>query len=72
MCLNAMSVSVLARAPSIIVLYALCENCRMFKVIEKLSRYRTIEQLVQNCRIIGDSSKVIAYEHMVSMYKLYP
>ena len=34
---------------------------RMLEQIEKLSRYRTIEQGLQNCRNIGHSSKVILY-----------
>ena len=35
--------------------------CDMLEQIEKLSRYRTIEQGLQNCRNIGHSSKVILY-----------
>ena len=35
--------------------------------IEKLSRYRGIEQGLENCRNIGHSSKVRLYEHMVCM-----
>ena len=31
------------------------ENCRILEQIEKLSRYRTIEQGLQNCRNIGHS-----------------
>ena len=38
--------------------------------IEKLSRYQTIEQGLENCRNIGHSSKVRLYEHMVCMVEL--
>ena len=41
--------------------------CDMLEQIEKLSRYRGIEQGLENCRNIGHSSKVRLYEHMVCM-----
>ena len=33
----------------------------------QVSRYRTIEQGLQNCRNVGHSSKVRLYENMVCM-----
>ena len=52
--------------------HAWSENCCMLEQIEKLSRYQTIDQGLQNCRNIGHLSKVIAYSHMVCMYEPYP
>ena len=46
------------------------ENCRILEQIEKLSRYRTIEQGLQNCRNIGHSRPKNCRAYRAGTWKL--